>query len=107
MPRLVPSVIPAGVIGGRPQPSIPAAESLILRPWLTSDAEFVLEAFSNRDIERWHFRGCDSIAEAEDWIAGEHAAWIAESCASWAIVRPEPDTPIGRVAVYLAPHRGT
>jgi [ribosomal protein S5]-alanine N-acetyltransferase len=107
MPRLIPSVVPAGAIGSRPQPSIPVTEDLTLRPWLKTDAAFVLEAFSNPDIEHWHFRRCESIAEAEEWIAAEQAGWVAETCASWAIILPAQDTPIGRVAVHLSPRRGT
>ncbi|MGW5361915.1 GNAT family N-acetyltransferase [Actinopolymorpha pittospori] len=107
MPRLVPSVLPSGAIGSQPQPSIPVDEDLSLRPWLKSDAAFVLDAFSNRDIEHWYFRGCGSISEAEEWIAADQAAWVAETCASWAIMLSPQDTPIGSVAVHFSPRRGT
>jgi len=74
---------------------------------LKTDAAFVLEAFSNPDIVHWYFRRCESIAEAEEWIAAERAGWVAETCASWAIILPGHDTPIGCVAVHLSPRRGT
>jgi ribosomal-protein-alanine N-acetyltransferase len=107
MARLLPSVVPEGVIGSRPQPSIAVAEDLSLRPWLKTDAAFVREAFSTPDIEHWHFRHCASLAVAEEWIAAEQAGWVAETCASWAIILAPHDRPIGRVAVHLSPYRGT
>jgi [ribosomal protein S5]-alanine N-acetyltransferase len=107
MSRLIPSVLAPGAIASREQPVIPVAENLTLRPWMTSDAAFVLEAFSNSDIERWHFRHYESTAEAEEWIAAEQAGWLAETCASWALTSPAPNSPIGRVAVHVSPNEGT
>jgi [ribosomal protein S5]-alanine N-acetyltransferase len=107
MSRLIPSVLASRAIGSRQQPTIPLAENLTLRPWMKSDAAFVVEAFSNPDIERWHFRRYESTAEAEEWIAAEQAGWVAETCASWAITSPTRHSPIGRVAVHVSPNEGT
>jgi [ribosomal protein S5]-alanine N-acetyltransferase len=107
MLRLIPDVVTTGTIGCRPQPMLSAAEDLTLRPWSNDDAAFVVEAFSTPDIERWHFRRYESIAQADEWIAAERAGWDSETCASWAITTAATHSAIGRVAMHLSPTKGT
>ena len=99
MPRLIPPVVPPGTMSGGPQPDVPVAAGLVLRPWGEADAPAALEAFSDPDIQRWHFQRLDSIDEAHDWIAGLRCGWEAETSANWAIVDTETDLPIGRVGL--------
>ncbi len=38
------------------QPEIVVDDELVLRPWQPTDAAAVIEAFSDADIQHWHFR---------------------------------------------------
>jgi len=88
MPMLVPPAVEPGSISGRPQPRIAVDDDLELRPWRVDDAPAALAAFADPEIQRWHLRRIDTLAEAEDWISAGHAGWRSESHATWAIARP-------------------
>ncbi|OBC01821.1 hypothetical protein A5784_17100 [Mycobacterium sp. 852013-50091_SCH5140682] len=64
VPSLIPPAIAAGPLRQSPQPSVPIATTAVLRPWQLSDAEAVVEAFVDPEIQRWHVRRCDSADEA-------------------------------------------
>lgn len=100
MPKLVPPVVEAGAMTGRRQPEIAVGDDLVLRPWRASDAPAVVQAFSDPDIQHWHFRRYDTVAEAREWIEAELGAWRDEAAASWAIARSTSDHVLGRVAIY-------
>lgn len=67
MPDLVAPVLPQDVLSRLDQPSLPA-DGLLLRPWQPRDADVVIKAFAEADIQRWHMRRIDTDAEAAEWI---------------------------------------
>ncbi len=107
--RLIPPVVPAGRMAGREQPVIPHHGGPLLRPWRADDADVVLQAFADPDIQRWHFRRLDDLDAADAWIAATNEGWRTERSAAWAVVDPATDRPVGRVSlttVDLARGRG-
>jgi len=82
------------------QPDLPVDGELELRPWSGADVTAVLEAFSDPDIQHWHFRRSDSESEARVWIAECASRWSAETSATWAITAIEHDEVVGRVCLY-------
>ncbi|MGW4652209.1 GNAT family N-acetyltransferase [Kitasatospora sp. NPDC004289] len=86
MPTLVPPTVPAGSLAARPQPELDGGDGLFLRPWLPGDAPAVLTAYQDPEIQRWHVRRADSLAEAEGWIADWRGGWATETEAHWAVV---------------------
>lgn len=62
-----------------------AGDGLVLRPWAESDAPAVRKAFADPDIQRWHLRRLDDLAEARQWTAAWSQRWEAGTDASWAI----------------------
>jgi hypothetical protein len=47
-----PPVILAGSLAGSPQPVLPVAQGLLLRPWGPGDAPVFLSAYQDEDIRR-------------------------------------------------------
>ncbi|GAA3000811.1 GNAT family N-acetyltransferase [Kitasatospora albolonga] len=86
MPTLVPPTVPAGSLAARPQPELDGGDGLFLRPWQPGDAPAVLTAYQDPEIQRWHVRRADSLAEAEGWIADWRGGWATETEAHWAVV---------------------
>jgi len=70
-----------------------------MRPWRESDAKTVMAAFECPGIQQWHVRRMDTHAEALDWMAGWATRWDDETDASWAVVDPDDDQPIGQVGL--------
>lgn len=97
MPGLVSPARPAGSLQSLTQPRIEVDDRLVLRPWRESDAKAVQTAFDCPEIQRWHVRRMDSLAEALAWIAEWTARWDNEKDASWAIT--DDDQPIGQVGL--------
>ena len=100
MPKLIPPVVPAGAMADATQPRIEIDDELALRPWRPDDAEAVIDAFTTPDIQRWHFRRYETVAEAERWIADANDGWRSETEASWAITARRTERVLGRVAIY-------
>ena len=108
MPLLIPPVVPPGTLSSVSQPDIVVGD-LVLRAWRPADAAAVIRAFADPDIQHWHFRRYDTIAEAEAWISEANEAWRRETSASWAITRrsggpagdPVGGTVVGRAALSL------
>src|ERR1700691_2546613 len=51
-----PPVISSGSLSGFPQPVLPAAPGLLLRPWEPADVPAFLSAYADGEIRRWHTR---------------------------------------------------
>ncbi|MEV6104095.1 GNAT family N-acetyltransferase [Streptomyces sp. NPDC051940] len=98
MPSLNAPVIPAGSLAGHDQPTLPAADGLLLRPWRPEDAPVLVAAFSDPAIQHWHARRVDSADEAREMIDGFHRAWAGEERADWALTDAS-GTVLGRAAL--------
>jgi ribosomal-protein-alanine N-acetyltransferase len=71
----------------------------VLRPWDLSDADAVMEAFGDLEIQRWHVRRADSVGEARQWITRCKAGWAEEAELNWALVDRASDSLMGRVSL--------
>lgn len=92
-------MVKPGALAASAQPTIRADDHLSLRPFDLSDVPAVLEAFSDPDIQRWHFRRFDDPEEAEEWIRGTHDDWLSERAATWA-VQSTTAVALGRITLY-------
>ncbi|MFE0106183.1 GNAT family N-acetyltransferase [Streptomyces sp. NPDC059009] len=99
MPTLATPAIPAGSLASTPQPLLPVDAELSLRPWRLSDAEDVRAVFEDPEIQRWHVRRADSVAEARAWITRWQRHWPDETGASWAVVDAAHGTLLGRASL--------
>ncbi|MET8156646.1 GNAT family N-acetyltransferase [Sphaerisporangium sp. NPDC005289] len=97
MPSLVPAVVVPGSLKRAPQPVLSSENDLVLRPWTAADAPAIVDAFRDPDIQHWHARSVESLAEAEEMIEAYAQGWRAESSAHWAVVTPRGEV-LGRVA---------
>jgi RimJ/RimL family protein N-acetyltransferase len=91
--------MPAGVLSRSAQPTISVAGVALLRPWILDDAAATVEAFDDPAIRRWHLQRADSIDEAVDLITHWQSGWSRESEANWALVDPDTDGLLGRMAL--------
>jgi ribosomal-protein-alanine N-acetyltransferase len=99
MPSLVTSTVPPGSLAARPQPTLTVGGGVLLRPWSLGDAQAVMDAYQDHEIQRWHVQRADSLAETREWIAGWQGGWAAETGAHWAVVDAESDILLGRAAM--------
>lgn len=95
VPTLVLPVLRSGVFSGLTQPRLTAGD-VELRAWSDRDAEFLVEAYSDPDIHRWHVRTMD-LNEAREWIAERAVRWKCEHGADWVVSRR--GTLVGRVGL--------
>lgn len=72
---------------------------MLLRRWSLGDAQAVMDAYQDDEIQRWHVQRADSLAETREWIAGWQGGWPAETGAQWAVVDAERDVLLGRAAL--------
>ncbi|MPY64739.1 GNAT family N-acetyltransferase, partial [Streptomyces spongiae] len=68
MPYLNSAVLSAGTLAQHPQPTIPADNGLLLRPWTSEDVPAVYQAFQDPVMHQWHVRAADSEDEVRGWI---------------------------------------
>ncbi|MEU6667707.1 GNAT family N-acetyltransferase [Streptomyces sp. NPDC046727] len=99
MPYLTSPVLTPGSLARVPQPSLPAGDALLLRPWRAGDAPALHAAFQDPVMHQWHIRSSDSVEEAAGWIAGWQKGWEGEREAQWAVVDDATDELLGRVAL--------
>ncbi|MFF2779427.1 GNAT family N-acetyltransferase [Streptomyces sp. NPDC058052] len=93
-----PPVIAPGVLGGSPQPLVPAAGGLLLRPWEDADAPAFLSAYQDEETRRWHTRRPSSEARVLEWFDAYRQDWTAERGGHWAITRDGAEV-LGRIAL--------
>ncbi|WP_425303502.1 GNAT family N-acetyltransferase [Nocardia wallacei] len=93
-----PPTVPAGVLGGSPQPVLSAAGDLLLRPWDSADAAVFLGAYQDREIRRWHTRRPSSVNQVLEWFEGYRRDWRAEVGGHWAVARGGGEV-VGRIAM--------
>ncbi|KOV91145.1 GNAT family N-acetyltransferase [Streptomyces sp. NRRL B-3648] len=99
MPYLSSPVVAPGALAGAPQPTLPAGDGLVLRPWRAEDAPAVHAAFQDPVLRQWHIRSCESAEEAAGWITQWHQGWADEREGQWAVVEGATDELLGRVAL--------
>jgi RimJ/RimL family protein N-acetyltransferase len=88
MPQTVAWVVAKGTMSGAVQPVIEMPGGEVLRPFEDShfDAEAVVRAFSDADVQMWHGFAIAEVSEATEWIRGTHSKWRDETAADWAVV---------------------
>lgn len=99
MPSLVSPLIEPGSMAAGGQPTLEAGTDLRLRPFEADDAAWVIDAFADPDIQRWHHLRIDTLDEAERWIDGWSAAWANETDGSWLIARRSSGERLGRLGL--------
>jgi RimJ/RimL family protein N-acetyltransferase len=92
-----PPVIASGVISNSPQPVLPAAGGLMLRPWESDDAPVFLSAYQDEEIRRWHTRRPRTEADVREWFEAYREDWKCERGGHWAIAG-EDGAVLGRIA---------
>ncbi|SCE99919.1 Acetyltransferase (GNAT) domain-containing protein [Micromonospora haikouensis] len=93
-----PPAIPAGTFAARPQPVLPAAGGLFLRPWAPCDAAVFFAAYADPEIRHWHTRQPASQEQVHEWFDQYRQAWARETGASWAVTRSDGEV-LGRIAM--------
>ncbi|GLY29974.1 GNAT family N-acetyltransferase [Kineosporia sp. NBRC 101731] len=88
MPALNEPVVPAGSWSSGPQPQI-EGDGLLLRPWWAGDESFLVSAYSDPAIQRWHTFSLDDEPEATGWIERANRKWLTEQGADWAVTDGE------------------
>lgn len=88
-------VVPAGTLHRTAPPEID--RPLALRPFAPDDASFLVEAFGDPAIRRWHRRSMDTEAAARTWVEDITARERAEASVNWVV--SEEDRPVGRVGL--------
>lgn len=83
VPQLVRSVVTPGSLAQRSQPILKAGK-FVLRPWQSSDAPALVEAYAEPSIQRWHVRTMTD-EEAREWVNSWSRRWTAETGCGWAI----------------------
>jgi RimJ/RimL family protein N-acetyltransferase len=103
MPRdlSTPPVVPAGSFADIPQPVLPVATGLILRPWEPADAPAFLSAYQDVETRRWHTRRPASEARVREWFERYRQDWQGEKGGHWAIARDGGEV-LGRIALGSA-----
>ncbi|MGA4848628.1 GNAT family N-acetyltransferase [Streptomyces sp. G5(2025)] len=99
MPALVAPLMRPGCLAEAPQPALPVEGSLLLRPWLQTDAAAVVRVFEDPEIQRWHLKRADSEGEARRWITQWQQGRRDEVAAHWAVVDVDSDGVLGRVSL--------
>lgn len=98
MPSLIPHVIPPGSWGEQPQPSI-KGEELLLRPWQAGDEPFLVQAYADAAIQRWHSFTLRDESEATAWRERTARRWREETGADWAVT--EEGKQLGRIGFRI------
>ncbi|GAA2608917.1 GNAT family N-acetyltransferase [Paractinoplanes durhamensis] len=93
-----PATIAAGSLSGGPQPVLPAADGLVLRPWVDGDADVFLGAYRDPAIQRWHTRRPRTVTEVLGWFEQYRLDWARERGGHWAITR-DGGPVLGRIAM--------
>ena len=93
-----PPVVPSGLLAGSPQPVLPAAQGLLLRPWESADAPTFLSAYQDDEIRRWHTRRPSTEAHVREWFDAYRRDWEHEKGGHWAVARADGEV-LGRIAL--------
>jgi [ribosomal protein S5]-alanine N-acetyltransferase len=83
------------------QPVLAGPGGLVIRPWTAADAPAVLAAYSDPAISWWHRRSVESLAEAEQLIAGWTQTWHEETAGNWAVTGGADAAVLGRLVLRV------
>lgn len=83
MPSLVDPVLTPDQLSKADQPTL-AAGPILLRPWRAGDADALVAAYAEPEIQRWHVRSM-THSEAEQWIEAAGRSWAEGAGVSWAV----------------------
>jgi RimJ/RimL family protein N-acetyltransferase len=100
VPKLIANVVEPGTIAAGEHPTLDVDAEFGLSPFEDRDVDAVVEAFSDPDIQYFHFRHFDRV-EALHWIEQTRQAWCDEHAATWAIRQHSNGQVLGRVTMYL------
>jgi RimJ/RimL family protein N-acetyltransferase len=92
-----PAILP-GSLADSPQPVLPAAQGLLLRPWEAADAPTFLSAYEDDEIRRWHTRRPSSETRVREWFDAYREDWEREKSGHWAVARDGGEV-LGRIAL--------
>ncbi|MFJ3925257.1 GNAT family N-acetyltransferase [Streptomyces sp. NPDC090022] len=81
----IPPVVPAGSMAGTEQPTFRLGSGFQLRPWRPQDAEVLVAACHDPEIQQWNRPGHLSPDGAREKIARWARRWDDEEAAVWAI----------------------
>lgn len=93
-----PPVLLPGSLADSPQPVLPAAHGLLLRPWEPADAPTFLSAYQDEEIRRWHTRRPSSETRVLEWFDRYRQDWQQEKGGHWAVTRSGGEV-LGRIAM--------
>jgi [ribosomal protein S5]-alanine N-acetyltransferase len=99
MPSLVGPALAGSNFTDGVQPRIKVDDQWVLRPWRADDADMVIEAFTDPDIQRWNMHRIDNLGEAREWIDQWAASWDAGTDAGWAVAHNADDAAAGHIAL--------
>lgn len=93
-----PAVVPAGRMSRSEQPVFRLGTgNAELRPWRRNDAQAVVDASLDPEIQQWNRPGREvSLRDAREKIDRWHERWTSEQSAVWAIARPG-ERPVGLI----------
>lgn len=92
-----PPAMASGLLSRSPQPALPAAQGLLLRPWEPADAPAFFSAYQDDEIRRWHTRRPRTEAQVLEWFDSYRQDWEHEKGVHWAIARSDGEV-VGRIA---------
>lgn len=98
MPFTVPPVVAEGTMRDSDQPTLDLGDGMKARPPSPDDAPWIVEAFTDPAIRRWHMRDL-TLEDAETWINESAKRWTAETGANW-VVADSDGQPLGRVGMH-------
>ena len=102
MPSLVEPVLTPDQLSKADQPTLTAGP-ILLRPWRAGDADALVAAYAEPEIQRWHVRSM-TRAEALEWIEAAGRSWSAGAGASWAV--EQESVFAGRMTLMMQPTFG-
>jgi [ribosomal protein S5]-alanine N-acetyltransferase len=98
MTKLVPPLLPAGVLAASEQPVLRAVAGVVLRPWRQDDIGAIVDGFGDPETQRWQLSRYDE-AEARDWVAAWEPRWRSETDAGWAVCAEEGGEALGGISI--------
>ncbi|MEU7151322.1 GNAT family N-acetyltransferase [Streptomyces sp. NPDC045456] len=94
-PSPIPPVVPTGSMRDSEQPTLTLTTDAELRPWRPTDADVLVAACQDPDIQQWNRPTQVSTEGARTKIARWHQRWHDEQAAIWAVAGTEDGPAVG------------